>query len=257
MSSLADIWKLSGGEVSITVGETLERGIASSDAVLVDKGAGKSIDIEALLAAQPDFVVCSADISAQLEVCRLLNGTGIPCAAMRVETFDDYLETLRIFTEITGKTTLYDEHGIEVGNRIKEIKNRTSGFDGEKVLFIRAGSKQSAVKAKTAREHFACVILDDLGTHNIAENATVLLDGLSIEEIIKENPKHIFITSMGDEEASRAYMESLFALPQYKALDAVKNGNCHYLPKELFQYKPNGRWAEAYEYIWKILYSEE
>ena len=37
---------------------------------------------------------------------------------------------------------------------------------------------------------------------------------------------------------------------------AVKGGRCHYLPKELFQYKPNARWAEAYEYLIDLLYEK-
>ena len=43
----------------------------------------------------------------------------------------------------------------------------------------------------------------ELGTYNIAENAPVLLDGLSQEEILMENPDYIFISTMGKEEAAR------------------------------------------------------
>ena len=42
-SSLADIWCLAGGEVAITVGESVEREFASGSAVLVDSGAGKTV----------------------------------------------------------------------------------------------------------------------------------------------------------------------------------------------------------------------
>ena len=45
LSSLADVWVTAGGEVDITVGETLEQGFAADTAVLVDSGAGKTIDL--------------------------------------------------------------------------------------------------------------------------------------------------------------------------------------------------------------------
>ena len=47
-SSFAQVWELAGGKVDITVGESVERGFASQDAVLVDGGAGKTINSEAL-----------------------------------------------------------------------------------------------------------------------------------------------------------------------------------------------------------------
>ena len=44
-----------------------------------------------------------------------------------------------------------------------------------------------ATKAKTADENFVCKMLNELGTYNIAENAPILLDGLSLSLI------HIYI----------------------------------------------------------------
>ena len=64
-SSLADVWCLAGGEVAITVGESVERGICSDDVLLVDSGAGKTIDTEMLIAYEPDLVIYSLDVEAQ------------------------------------------------------------------------------------------------------------------------------------------------------------------------------------------------
>ena len=57
LSSLADLWITAGGTVDITVGETVERGFAPENVILVDAGAGKTIDLEGLIAARPDFVL--------------------------------------------------------------------------------------------------------------------------------------------------------------------------------------------------------
>ena len=37
---------------------------------------------------------------------------------------------------------------------------------------------------------------------------------------------------------------------------AVRDDHVVILPKDLFQYKPNARWAEAYDYLAKILYPD-
>lgn len=87
---MLEAWTLAGGTVSVTVGESVERGFADAAAVLVDDGAGKSINLEVLIAEQPDLVIASADIAAQAEACLTLNELGIPAAQFHVETFSDY-----------------------------------------------------------------------------------------------------------------------------------------------------------------------
>ncbi len=258
LSSFADIWTTAGGDVPITVGESVERGFADDEALLVDDGAGKTIDNELLISYEPDLVICSSDIAAQLETAELMRSSGIPCAVLRVETFEDYLDVLKIFTDIMGTPENYREYGVNVENRINELLSSIDGKNTEekKILFIRSGSKQSSAKAKVAENHFACAMLKELGTYNIAETAPVLLDGLSIEEILTEDPEYIFISTMGDELAAKKYMDSVLESEEWSSLTAVQNGNYCYLPKELFQYKPNSRWAEAYEYLIELLYSE-
>lgn len=257
LSSLADLWITAGGTVDITVGETVERGFADHSAILVDAGAGKTIDLEALIAAQPDFVIYSADLSGQLECADTLRTAGIPAAGFRVETFDDYLRVLEIFTDLLETPERYEQYGTalkaEIDALIAVAREQENQPD---ILFVRAGSSAKVTKAKTAENHFVCGMLKDLGTFNIAEKVPILLDGLSTEEILISDPDFILFTTMGDEAAGQTYMESLISDPVWQTLTAVKSGKVHQLPKELFQYKPNARWDEAYAYLIELLYGD-
>lgn len=256
-SSFADIWKTVGGNVDITVGETVERGFADETAALVDDGAGKSINTEALIASEPDFVIGSYDIPAQVEAVEILRKAGVPCALFRVECFEDYLGTLKICADIAGNAAVYDEYGVKVKEEIEDILQKIPENEEKKnILFIRSGSGASSAKAKTAKEHFAAAMLDELSAHNIADDAPVLLDGLSIEEIIAKDPDMIFISTMGSEQAAKEYMDSVLETPAWQALTAVKEKRYYYLPKDLFQFKPNARWGEAYVYLARLLYPE-
>ena len=253
-SSFAEVWTLAGGEVAVTVGESVERGFADETAVLVDDGAGKSINLELLLAAEPDFVICSADVPAQAEAAELLRSAGIPAACFRVETFEDYLRMLRICTDITGDMAAYATHGTAVAEQIEGLLNGAAAADAD-ILFIRAGSGESATKAKTAGQHFAAAMLEELGVYNIADAAPVLLDGLSMEEILRADPDFIFISTMGKESAAKAHMEDVLSQTVWQEISAVKNGRVIYLPKDLFQFKPNARWGDAYAYLIEVLYA--
>lgn len=257
-SSYAEIWTLAGGTVSVTVGESVERGFVKDGTDLVDSGAGKTIDHELLMECQPDFVIGSADIPAQTKACEIIRKSGIPCALFRVDTFDDYLSMLKICTDITGDKDAFETYGATVKSQISDLKKRVSQLQTEpkNILFIRAGSQYSSTKAKRAPDNFVCIMLDELESHNIADDASVLLDGLSLEEILLKNPDYIFISTMGDEKAANSYIGELFSGKGWSTLTAIKNQNYTFLPKDLFHFKPNARWAEAYNYLAELLYPE-
>ena len=255
-SSLAEVYTLAGGEVAVSVGESVERGILRSDVLLVDDGAGKTINEELLLSYAPDLVLASADVPAQASAAEAMRRVGIPAGCFRIECVEDYLSVLKTFTAITGNPDAYREYGEAMIGNVERLLQSIPREDGaeKRILFIRAGSSARSTKAKTAEEHFACRMLKEMHTYNIAENARVLLDGLSVEEILREDPEIIFITTMGNEAAAVAYVEDLFASPTYQALTAVREGRYYFLPKELFQYKPNARWDRAYSYLAELLY---
>ena len=255
-SSFADVWQTAGGEIEITVGESIERGFAAEDTKLVDEGAGKSINTELLLSYEPDFILASADIEAQVKAAKQLSDAGIPTALFHVECFDDYLAMLKICTDITENADAYQTFGVDVKSEIDALMDERKDIplsEQPQILFIRAGSSYSSTKAKTAEDHFACQMLKELGTVNIAEKAPLLLDGLSLEEILLADPDYIFISTMGKEQAAKEYMNSVLEDETWQTLSTVRNGNYVYLPKDLFQFKPNARWAEAYRYLAALL----
>lgn len=256
-SSLADLWLTAGGTVDITVGETVERGFVGENAILVDDGAGKTINLELLIASEPDFVLYSSDLSGQLECADALRDAGIPAAGFAVETFQDYLALLSICTQVLDTGERFREFGSEVHREVEAMKQAVRNQTHHpKILFVRAGSSAKYTKAKTAENHFVCGMLEELGTVNIADKAPILLDGLSMEEILLSDPDFIFFTTMGDEEAGKQYMQSLLEDPVWPNLTAVKEGRVYQLPKDLFQYKPNARWDEAYAYLIELLYGD-
>ena len=256
-SSLADLWVTAGGQVDITVGETLERGFAGGNGVLVDDGAGKTVNLELLIASKPDFVLYSSELSGQVACADALRAAGIPAAGFSVETFEDYLALLKICTDILQNEAAYEIYGTQLRGKVDALLAQAQEQPlRPEILFVRAGSSARYTKAKTADNHFACKMLADLGAVNIADAAPVLLDGLSVETVLMEDPDAIFFTAMGDEAAGAAYMQSLLADPVWQTLTAVQTGRVYQLPKDLFQYKPNARWDEAYAYLIDLLYGE-
>lgn len=241
--------------MDITVGEAVERGFADEDAILVDSSSGRNINIEILVSSQPDLVLGSVDTVSHVRLKALLDDIGIDMILIREDCYEDFLAIFRTLTGLTGREDLYQEYGEGQKKGIEEmIKASRSPDVLPRVLFIRAGSAFSHVKAKRADDHFAARIIEDLGAVNVADEFDALTDSLSLEVILKADPDKIIIVSQGDEEASRAYVEHLFSSPGWRDVDAIKEGRVVFLPKDLFHFKPNGRWLDAYRMMEEVIY---
>lgn len=256
IGSFTDIWMLAGGEVVAAANDSWESLNLSLGEDVVNLGSILEPDIERLIAAKPDLVLASVNTDSNLAMEELLTQAGIPVAYFAVSNFDEYLHMLEICTQITGRKDLYEQNGILVQKQIEEVKKRVDGSE-PKVLFLRASS--TSVKAKGSEDNVCGEMLADLGCRNIADSEEDLLDDLSMEAIIAEDPEYIFVTTQGkDQEAAiRNVEEMLISNPAWASLSAVREGNYYLLDKRLFNLKPNARWGEAYEQLADILYPQE
>jgi len=256
LGSFADVWVLAGGELCAAAEDAWEDfGLELEGAISL--GGAHSPSLEALLSADPDLVLASASTASNVELREPLEAAGICVVYFDVDDFEDYLAMLRLCTDLTGREELYQTNGLALRERIEAIKEQYQTADipdGERrVLLLRASS--SSVKAKGSRGTVLGEMLADMGCVNIADNDQDLLEDLSLEAVIREEPYHIFVVTMGgDTEAAwRSLNTMMTENPTWGTLDAVKNGRLHRMEKTLFNLKPNARWAEAYERLYEIL----
>lgn len=254
--SFAETYTLAGGTlIGATEDAISERKMELGEDVEI-VGTVKLPNLEKVLDLEPDFVILSADIENHVKAQAVLENAQIAHAYFHVETFDDYLAMLKIFTTITGRDDLYEKNGLAVSRQIEDVIESVPEDEPKTVLFIRAFS--SGAKAK-ADDNMTCQMLRDLKTDNIAGRHPSLLTDLSMEVIIAEDPDFIFVVTMGEDEnkALEALKNSMELNPAWQNLTAVKQGRYIVLPKDLFHYKPNARWGEAYAYLKDILYPSE
>ncbi len=256
MGSFAETWLLAGGElVGVTEDAFSERNLSLPEDIEIVGGV-KAPSLEKIIALNADFVILSADTDGQVSMYDSLKAAGINCAYFHVDAFEEYLDMLKICTDITGREDLYQQNGLDVQAQIDAAIARSQGQEQPSVLFIRAFS--TGAKAKRA-DNMTGKMLLDLGCDNIADRHDSLLEDLSMEVIIEEDPDYIFVVTMGSDsqKALDALKEGVQANPAWATLSAVQNGRYIVLPKDLFHYKPNARWGESYEYLADILYPQQ
>ena len=258
LGSFADVWCLAGGTLCAAPEDAWEDFGLSQDAVIL--GGAHSPSLELLLSADPDFVLASASTASNVEMLDTLEAVGITVAYFDVDNFEDYLTMLEICTRITGREDLYEQNGLRLQQQIEAVKGRYAALDipedQRRVLMLRASA--SSIKAKGSSGTILGEMLHDMGCINIADSDSSLLENLSVEAVIRQQPYHIFVVTMGSNtEAAKASLEQMIQEnPAWSSLEAVKAGRIHMMEKTLFNLKPNARWLEAYEKLYEVLQSE-
>ena len=256
IGSFADVWVLSGGSICATAEDAWDDfDLELPDAVNI--GGAHSPNLELLLAADPDLVIASASTSSNVEMREVLEAAGITVAYFDVDNFDDYLAMLDICTDITGRKDLYEKNGLMIQSQIEVVKTEVAASslsdDERTVLLLRAHS--GSVKAKGSEGTILGEMLADLGCINIADSDTSLLEALSVESVIRQEPYRIFVVTMGDdtEKAIDNLNRLMDENPAWGSLRAVTEGRLHVMDRKLFNIKPNAGWAESYEKLSEII----
>ncbi|MBQ2748359.1 MAG: ABC transporter substrate-binding protein [Clostridia bacterium] len=259
IGSFADLWLLAGGSLCAAAEDAWEDfGLTLENTVNI--GGAHSPSLELLVASDPDLVLASASTASHVELAGSLTAMGIPVLYFDVDHFEDYLAMLKVCTDLTGRSDLYEINGIALREEIEAIKqdfqNAALPESQRKILLLRASS--SSVKAKGSRGTILGEMLADMGCINIADSDTTLLENLSLEAILQENPHHIFVVTMGsDTEKAMVSLEMMFSEnPAWESLTAIREDRLHLMDKTLFNLKPNARWAESYQILYETLIQE-
>lgn len=254
LGSFAQIWQLAGGEVAATADDAWDDLGLDLPETTVNLGNTKELSLELLLSAQPDFILASANTRQNVEWMETLDAAGIPTAYFDVADFDDYLRLLKLCTDLTGRPDLYETHGLAVQAQMDAVLEKAAARGtAPTVLCMRASA--SSVTVKNSEDNVLGEMLHSLGCTNIADSDSSLLENLSIERILEADPDYIFIVQRGDDtEGMKKNIETMMQEnPAWQQLTAVKEGRLYFMDKNLYNLKPNHRWAEAYEKLEEIL----
>ena len=253
MGSFAQIWCLAGGgDVLVgTTDDTIDARELGIDHEVTKIGSYMSPNVEKIIGCDPDLVILTGGSGYNADQKALedtFKENEITYCYFTVTHFEDYLHMLDICTDITGKKDLYKKNGTEVQERISKIlKNEQVSGSPSYLLMITysGGIRPQASTTQTGK------MLNDLGAKNIIDDNASLLREFSMEKVIEIDPDYIFAISMGysDQSAEEALQKLVEDDPAWNELTAVKSGNYYLLPRDMFQFKPNEKWDQAYKYL--------
>lgn len=257
MGSFAHIWELAGGTLVGASNDAFSDYAVTSDAQQV--GDFSSLDLESILALDPDFVIMTSagsgrpGAASQTELADSLRQAGVTVACFTVTTFDDYLSMLKTCTDITGRADLYQQNGTAVADRIAAIKAQVPQGTAPTVM---AGITYSGGMRVQGSKTMVGGIVSELGGTNISDSHPSLISDYSVESVIDADPDVILLVPMGvtDDAAQKSLEQNTAENPAWANLTAVQNDRYRALDPKLFVYKPCENWDQAYQEVFDALY---
>ncbi|WP_051931472.1 ABC transporter substrate-binding protein [Clostridium sp. KNHs214] len=214
-------------------------------------------DVEKLISLKPDLVI--AQFGLQNKLIPALKQSNIPVLALNMKTYDDVIENLKVVGRIVGNENKAEEIIGKMDKDKKAIEDKLPEKP-KKAVILYATSKDVSVKLENS---IAGNVAKILKLNNIASGKKGEEMGeesipFSIEEIVKEDPEVILVTSMvkSDKTAKEVIEKQLGKDPVWKNLKAVKNNKIVYLPQKYFLYNAGDKFVDAIEFMAKGVYPE-
>ena len=143
LGSYGEVWIAAGGYLAGTTQDAIESPGAVAQGGVTNLGSHSEPNMELLMELEPDFVILSADAAAHPAIAEILEDAGIPCAFFSIYDWRAYMDTLSLFTRITGREDLYLEQLESVQTPIEaliESAQAQPGYGEKTALLLRAYS---------------------------------------------------------------------------------------------------------------------
>ena len=219
-------------------------------------GAVYQIDMERVLACQPDLVIINKGMNEKF--IEQLDSNGIASIVVGMKSYEDVRHGIALFSQVTGEKEKGDQLLADMEEKIQSVKKRLPQ-EKKRVAILHSTAQGLSVQLDGS---IAGSIAKGLGWENVAAGMTPMEKNpdaapYSLETLVEQNPEVLFITSMGKMDEIKQNMEKTIAeSPAWQTIPAVRDGKIYYLPQDLFLLSPGIHYPEAYITMAKLLYPE-
>ncbi len=253
-SFLEPLEKLDAGLAARVAAKT---GISEKYKALPEVGNVYNVNIEKVIAAQPDLVICYKDMNDKF--VHNFEENNIPVVVLEMRTYAQVKNTVSVLGKITGNEAKAEQLNKDMDERIAAVRAKMPQ-ESKRIAILHSTAQNVTVQLEGS---IAGSTAQLLGFTNIAAGSMPLENNstaapYSLETLVAANPDIIYITSMGKlETVQDAMLKSISASPAWQSLAAVRSGHVYFLPQELFLLSPGIKYPQAAEYMAKLAYPEK
>lgn len=258
-ASNLDLYYAAGGSVvGKPTTEALSPEVKEAVKSIPAVGTTANPSVEKLVALNPDLIL-GVNVPPHHNLLAVLEKAGIPILLQTLDNYQQILDTLRFYGELTGQPEQAAGAIADIEDAYRKVIDKRRTGPAPKVLIV-WGSTESFNMATP--HSFSGDLLQRIGAENIADtqdtlSAKMSYVPLSMEYVAAKNPDAILlITHSSDEKVGEKFRNELAKHPAWQGLKAVMNNRVHILPYHLFAVNPGTRVGEALALLEQLVYPE-
>jgi len=231
-------------------------GVPESAQPLEEVGPVYQINIEKVIALQPDLVIAYKGMNDKF--VQTLESNNIPVIVVDMKTYEAVKDKVRLFAKITGAIAKGESLVKSMDDKIASVQAKLPS-DKKRVAILHSTAQNVTVQLDGS---IAGSVAKMIGFDNVASGSKALekepdATPYSLETLVKENPDIIFVTSMGEMKTiKKSMLDNVENNPAWHTLPAVQNKQLYFLPQNLFLLNPGIHYPEAVEKMAQIVYPE-
>jgi len=183
------------------------------------------VDLEAVLALEPDLVVAWPQAATRRAIDRL-EALGVPTYRSEPRTLEQIPATIERFGTLTGHSARARETATAFRQRAAQLEARYSGRDPIDVFYQVWNRPMVTVNGA----HLISRIINLCGGKNVFAGLPLLAPQIDREAVLAADPEVIIASGVGD--VRPAWLDQWKAFPQ---LRAVREGQLYAMPADLLQ----------------------
>lgn len=219
------------------------------------RGTTHRLDIEQLIAADPDLVILHTVYGGVAD--NVQQSVGVPVIVLNITSIDELRDKAELFAKLAGDASAadavfgdLDKTLAWLGDNVPEDKPKTVSLLGM------GGGEYFCHRGN----HFMGSLLESAGADNIAAGREAhsrykSLSPIDLEKLIAEDPEVVFLIPYGDADHDSVVAE-FKADPAVASLKAVRDGRIHILPDTIYTSQPGPRAGEALRTLFGHLYPD-
>ena len=186
-------------------------------------GGGGGLDLEAILALQPDLVIAweSGNPAGQM---RRLQQLGLPVFFSEPRHMEDIISSLERFGQLTGRQEESRAQSRAFADRLELLRQRYSGLDAVTVYYQIWDHPLMTVNER----HIVSDVIRLCGGRNVFADLPVIAQQIDSEAVLAANPDVIVVGDAAGEPAA-----SLVAWERWPELKAVRQRHLYTIQREL------------------------
>lgn len=220
-------------------------------------GSSLSPNVEALTSYRPDLVVIMS--GEQDALYNRLHELGLRTMTVKARSLDELSATYRAFGALTGHSALAEQRiahiKAQVNQVVAKLPTRTTKVA---IVYVTAAALSVKLDNSIAGQMAQTLRLRNLASGLTPDNPGSETTPLDIEEIVRQKPDYILVTSMMKSNAlAEQRMKQEFASNKaWQAVDAVRAGKVIYLPQQYFLMNAGPYYGDAVEFLAASVYPD-